>query len=92
MTKESIIVTVSISYTLKNNTQETKQENGWKVFIEEIEGPYFGLQGTLSPGQSINRSFTFNVAVPTGLLLFAYPSLLTDTTWDDDDLIWLITP
>jgi len=62
------------------------------VFIEEVEGPYFGIQGPLLPGQSINRSFTFNIAVPKGLLVFAYPSLLTDISWDDDDLIWLINP
>ncbi|PKB71232.1 MAG: hypothetical protein BZY87_06340 [SAR202 cluster bacterium Io17-Chloro-G6] len=95
MTREEIIVTVTVSYTLKNGTQETKQEMGWKVFkvlIEETEGPYFGLEGPLLPGQSITRSATFNVAVPNGLLLFAYPSLISDTRWDDDDLIWIITP
>ena len=92
LTKVAILTTVSINYTLKNLTQDTQAESGWKLFFEEEEGTFFGFPSQLLPGQSINRTFDFNVAVPNGLFVFAYPADIADTTWDDDDLIWTDEP
>ena len=90
LTKISIITTVSISYTLRNPTQDVKDESGWKLFLTGVEGEYFGNQGQLLPDQSVTRSFTFNVVPNNGLLVFAYPSVISDSGWDEDDLIWIV--
>ena len=81
-----------ISYTLKNTTQDIKEESGWKVFPQNGEGTYFGIQGELLPGREITRSFTFSIVAPNALLVFAYPSKITDSSWDEDDLTWIQSP
>ena len=90
LTKISIITTVTVSYSLKNPTQDVKRENGWKLFLTGAEGAHFGDQGQLLPGQTVARSYTFNVVSSNGLLVFAYPSNISDTGWDEDDLIWIV--
>ena len=92
VTRVGILTTVSISYNVRNPTQDLKEENGWMLFIQGVEGAYFGIQGPLPPGQSINRSFIFNVTAPEVRQVFAYPSNISDEDWDADDLIWIIDP
>ena len=92
LSRVSIITTVSITYTLKNPAQDIKGENGWKVFPQDVEGAYFGIQGQLQPDQSVSRRYTFTVAAPSGLLVFADPSNITDSSWDEDDLTWIFNP
>ena len=83
--------TVLIEYTLKNTTSETKEEKAWKLFYQGSGGIYFGALGELLPNQSIDRSFTLSASAPNGLLVLAYPSEFSDTSWDGDDLVWNVT-
>ena len=83
--------TVLIEYTLKNTTSETKEEKAWKLFYQGSGGLYFGLLGELLPNQSIDRSFTLSASAPNGLLVLAYPSEFSDSSWDGDDLVWNVT-
>ena len=80
--------TVSISYTLTNTTAVLKEEKLWKLFFQGPGDQIFGVGGNLLPKQSIDRNFTFGVVAPNGLLMLAYPSELSDITWDQDDLTW----
>ena len=83
---------MSITYTVKNPTEDNKEESGWKVFPENGEGAYFGIEGQLLPDASITRTFVFSVVSATGPLVFVYPAKINDTGSDDDDLIWTFEP
>lgn len=81
---------MTVSYTLKNNSQDVKSEGGWKLFLTGAEGEYFGEEVQLLPDQAVTRAFTFNVVPGDGPLVFAYPSVIADRGWDTDDLIWIV--
>ena len=83
--------TVSVSYTLTNTTGDLKEEKTWKLFYQGTGGLYFGVHGALLPKQSIDRTFSFSAIAPNGLLVLAYPSEYSDSSWDQDDLIWNVT-
>lgn len=83
--------TVSISYTLLNATEDPQEEKAWKLFFQGTGGLYFGFHGELTQNQSIDRNFTFSAVAPNGLLVLAYPSEFSDSSWDQDDLIWNVT-
>jgi len=81
---------VSVSYTLENTTTVLKEEKAWKLFYQGTGGLYFGVLGDLLPEESIDRSFELTAFAPNGLLVLAYPSEFSDSSWDEDDLIWNI--
>ena len=82
---------MSISYTLENTSTVLKQENAWKLFYQGTGGQEFGVRGNLLPKESIDRSFELTAFAPNGLLVIAYPSEFSDSSWDSDDLIWNIS-
>lgn len=88
VTEAGNATTVSISYTLINNSGDLKEEKAWKLFYQGTGGLYFGVLGELLPHQTIDRSFTFSAVAPNGLLVLAYPSEFFDSSWDQDDLTW----
>lgn len=79
---------ISISYTVENTTTVLKQEEAWKLFYQGTGGLYFGVLGNLLPEETKDRSFDLTAFAPNGLLVLAYPSEFSDSTWDQDDLIW----
>ena len=91
VTGAGYITNVLIEYILENTTSETKEEKAWKLFYQGTGGVYFGVLGELLPNQSINRSFNLNAMAPNGLLVLAYPSEFSDSSWDGDDLVWNVT-
>lgn len=83
------VTTVSISYTLRNTTEDLKDEESWKLYYSGGGGlPQYGFFGQLLPGQTINRSYTFAVQSPDVPLVVAYPSRFFAETWEQGDLIW----
>jgi len=83
------ITSVNLSYKLENDTLDLKNEQGWKLYYRDSGGlPQYGLFSQLLPGQTITRSYTFNVQAPEVPLVVAYPSQFSASTWQADDLIW----
>lgn len=90
-TKLGNVTTVSVTYTLENDTSGLKEEKSWKMFYQGSGGQAFGFNGAILPNSSIDRSFTFGAVAPNGLLRLVYPADTLDESWDADDLIWDVT-
>ena len=83
------VTSVTISYSLRNTTEDLKDEKGWSLYYSGGGGlPQYGFFNQMLPGQSINRSYTFNVQSPDVPSVVAYPSRFFDETWQLSDLIW----
>ena len=83
------VTSVTISYSLRNTTEDLKDEKGWSLYYSGGGGlPQYGFFNQMLPGQSINRSYTFNVQSPDVPSVVAYPSRFFDETWQQSDLIW----
>ena len=83
------VTSVTISYRLRNTTEDLKDEKGWSLYYSGGGGlPQYGFFNQMLPGQSINRSYTFNVQSPDVPSVVAYPSRFFDETWQLSDLIW----
>ena len=76
---------------LENKTSVLKEEKAWILFYQGTGGLYFGVRGNLLPKESIDRGFSFSVIAPNGLLVLAYPSEFSDSSWDKKDFIWDVT-
>ena len=68
------VTTVSVTYTLENDTSGLKEEKSWKMFYQGSGGQAFGFNGAILPNSSIDRSFTFGAVAPNGLLRLVYPA------------------
>ena len=83
------VTSVTISYRLRNTTEDLKDEEGWKLYYSDGGGlPQYGFFNKMLPGQTINRSYTFNVQPPDVPSAVAYPSRFFAETWQQSDLIW----
>jgi len=83
------VTSVTISYSLRNTTEDLKDEKGWSLYYSGGGGlPQYGFFNQMLPGQSINRSYTFNVQSPDVPSVVAYPSRFFAATWQQSDLIW----
>ena len=83
------VTSVTISYSLRNTTEDLKDEKGWSLYYSGGGGlPQYGFFNQMLPGQSINRSYTFNVQSPDVPSVVAYPSRFFAETWQQSDLIW----
>jgi hypothetical protein len=84
------VTTVTISYTLKNVTEDLKDEDGFRLYTAS-GGAYsqYGGFGNILPTKSITRSYTFNVQSPDIPSVIGYPGFLSfGMTWGQGDLIW----
>ena len=85
------VTSVTISYTLRNTTEDLKDEDSWKLYYSGGGGlPQYGFFSQMLPGQTINGSYTFNVQSPDVPSVVAYPSRFFAGTWQQGDLIWEI--
>jgi hypothetical protein len=84
------VTTVTISYTLKNTTNDLKDEDGFRLYIVGGGGyPQYGFFNSLLPGKSRNGGYTFNVQSPGVPLAIGYPGFSRyGATWNQGDLVW----
>ena len=83
------VTSATISYTFRNTTEDLKDEGSWKLYYSGGGGlPQYGFFGQMLPGQTIKRSYTFNVQSPDVPFVIAYPSRFFANTWEQGDLIW----
>ena len=83
------VTSVTISYRLRNTTEDLKDEESWKLYYSDGGGlPQYGFFNQMLPGQTINRSYTFNVQSPDIPSVVVYPSRFFAATWQQSDLIW----
>ncbi|MFC7786769.1 cell wall-binding repeat-containing protein [Rossellomorea sp. GCM10028870] len=82
----------TINYTEKNNTSDKKIDQGsFKIYYQDSSEPQYGFFGSLYPGQSETRAYTFTALKTQEPLLVEYgKDLFFNQEPSEDTLKWKI--
>ena len=91
VSKNGNVTSVSISYSLTNDSTVIREERGLKLYYAGGGGlPQYGFFGQILPGQTISRTYTFHTELHAVPIIVAYPGRFFASTWESADIIWYV--